>query len=94
MALVAGAIASLPIRIHDRKYRDKVDHDYWYMLNESAGGQWTAFTLWEYLMSSKLFEGDGFAELVRSSVRSSKVIALNPHYPLNVDPFHSGDRVL
>ncbi|MFA9286983.1 phage portal protein [Comamonas sp. SY3] len=94
VALVAGAIASLPISIHDRKTRDKVDHDYWYMLNESAGGQWTAFTFWEYLMSSKLFEGDGFAELVRSSVRSSKVIALKPHHPLNVDPFRSGDRVL
>lgn len=94
VSLVAGAIASLPLSIHDRKTRDKVDHDYWYMLNESAGGQWSAFAFWEYLMSSKLFEGDGFAELVRSSVRSSKVIAIKPHHPLNVDPFRSGDKVL
>lgn len=94
VALVAGAAASLPIGIYDRKSREKVDHDYWYMLNESANDTWTAFAFWEYITSSKLLEGDGFAELVRSSVRSSKVIALKPHHPLNVTPFRKGDRVL
>lgn len=94
VSLVAGAIASLPISIYERDSREKVDHDYWYLLNESAGGVWTAFTFWEYLMSSKLFEGDGFAELVRSSVRSSKIIALKPLHPLSVEPFKKGDKVL
>ncbi|WP_159917863.1 phage portal protein [Pantoea sp. 18069] len=94
VSLVAGAIASLPISIYERASREKVDHEYWYLLNESAGGVWTAFTFWEYLMSSKLFEGDGFAELVRSSVRSSKILALKPLHPLSVDPFKKGDKVL
>lgn len=94
VALVAGAIASLPISIYERQTREKVDHDYWYLLNENAGGAWTAFTFWEYIVSSKLFEGDGFAELVRSSVRSSKIIALKPHHPLSVDPFKKGDKLL
>lgn len=94
VALVAGAIASLPIAIYERQTREKVDHDYWYLLNENAGGAWTAFTFWEYMVSSKLFEGDGFAELVRSSVRSSKIIALKPHHPLSVDPFKKGDKLL
>jgi len=94
VSLVAGAIASLPISIYERDTREKVDHDYWYLLNENAGGVWSAFTFWEYLMSAKLFEGDGFAELVRSSVRSSKIIALKPHHPLSVDPFKKGDKVL
>lgn len=94
VSLVAGAIASLPISIYERDTREKVDHDYWYLLNESTGGVWTAFTFWEYMVSSKLFAGDGFAELVRSSVRSSKIIALKPHHPLNVDPFKKGDKVL
>lgn len=94
VSLVAGAIASLPISIYERGSREKVDHDYWYLLNENAGGVWSAFTFWEYLMSSKLFEGDGFAELVRSSVRSSKIIALKPLHPLSVDPFKKGDKVL
>lgn len=94
VSLVAGAIASLPISIYERESRNKVDHDYWWLLNERAGGQWSAFTFWEYMVSSKLFEGDGFAELVRSSVRSSKVIALKPHHPLSVEPFKKGDKVL
>lgn len=94
VALVSGAIASLPISIYERQSREKVDHDYWYLLNENAGGAWTAFTFWEYMVSSKLFEGDGFAELVRSSVRSSKIIALKPHHPLSVDPFKKGDKLL
>lgn len=94
VALVSGAIASLPISIYERGTREKVDHDYWYLLNEDAGGVWTAFTFWEYMVSSKLFEGDGFAELVRSNVRSSKIIALKPHHPLNVQPFKHGDKVL
>lgn len=94
VALVSGAIASLPISIYERQTREKVDHDYWYLLNENAGGAWTAFTFWEYMVSSKLFEGDGFAELVRSSVRSSKIIALKPHHPLSVDPFKKGDKLL
>lgn len=94
VALVSGAIASLPISIYERQTREKVDHDYWYLLNEDAGGAWTAFTFWEYMVSSKLFEGDGFAELVRSSVRSSKITALKPHHPLSVDPFKKGDKLL
>jgi len=94
VALVAGAIASLPLAIYERQSREKVDHEYWYLLNENAGGAWTAFTFWEYMVSSKLFEGDGFAELVRSSVRSSRIIALKPHHPLSVDPFKKGDKLL
>ncbi|MEJ5128207.1 phage portal protein [Comamonas sp. MYb21] len=94
VALVSGAVASLPISIYERETREKFDHEYWYMLNESANDVWSAFTFWEYMTSSKLFEGDGFAEMVRSSMRSSKVIALQPHHPLNVDPFRKGDKVL
>lgn len=94
VSLVAGAIASLPLSIYERNTREKADHDYWYLLNESASDTWTAFALWEYMISSKLFEGDGFAELVRSRVQSSKVTAIKPHHPLNVQPFKRGDKVL
>ena len=94
VALVSGAVASLPISIYERASREKVDHDYWWLLNERASDQWSAFAFWEYMLNSKLFEGDGFGELVRSSVRSSKVIAIKPLHPLSVEPFKKGDRVL
>lgn len=94
VSLVAGAIASLPLAIYERESREKVDHDYWYLLNENAGGAWSAFALWEYLISSKLFHGDGFCELVRSSVRSSKIIAMKPLHPLSVEPFKRDGNVM
>lgn len=94
VSLIAGAIASMPLAIYERDTREKVDHEYWYMLNESVGEAWTAFTFWEYVTSSKLFCGDGFAELVRSSLRSSKIIALKPHHPYSVEPFKKNDRLL
>jgi HK97 family phage portal protein len=94
VSLVAGAIASLPLAIYERESREKVEHDYWYLLNENAGGNWSAFALWEYLISAKLFHGDGFCELIRSSVKSSKIIALQPHHPLSVEPFKREGRVL
>lgn len=94
VSLVAGAIASMPLGIYDRTTRDKVDHDYWYLLNERASDGWSAFTFWEYLISSKLYHGDGFGRLLRSSVRSSKIIGMEPLHPLSVDPFRHNGRVL
>lgn len=93
VALVAGAIASLPLGIYERADRQRAEHDYWYVLNESASDSWTAFAFWEYLISSKLFHGDGFGELIRSSFRSSKVIGMRPLHPLSVDPFRKDGRV-
>ncbi len=94
VSLVSGAIASLPLAFYERQSRERIDHDYWYLLNESVNDVWTAFTFWEYMTSSKLFEGDGFAELVRSNVRSNKITAIKPHHPLNVHPFRHKDKVL
>ncbi len=94
VSLVAGAIASLPVGIYERDTRESAEHDYWFLLNEKAKEGWTSFTFWEYLISSKLFHGDGFGRMVRSSVRSSKVIALEPLHPLSVDPFRKNGNVL
>lgn len=94
VSLVSGAMGSLPWGIYERGSREKADHDYWYLLNERASDGWTAFSFWEYLISSKLFHGDGFGRLLRSSVRSSKIIGMEPLHPLSVDPFRHQGRVL
>lgn len=94
VSLVSGAMGSLPWGIYERGSREKADHDYWYLLNERASDGWTAFAFWEYLISSKLFHGDGFGRLLRSSVRSSKIIGMEPLHPLSVDPFRHKGRVL
>jgi HK97 family phage portal protein len=89
VALVAGAIATMPIGIFERDggERKKADHDYWWMLNEKASEGWTASTAWEYLISSKLFYGDGFGEWIRPSVYSSRVIGWKPLPRHTVQPF-------
>ncbi|RYF73966.1 MAG: phage portal protein [Comamonadaceae bacterium] len=94
VSLVSGAIASLPLGIYERESRKKAEHDYWFLLNERASDGWSAFSFWEYLISSKLFHGDGFGRLIRSSVRSSRIIGMEPLHPQSVDPFRHQGRVL
>lgn len=89
VSLLAGAIASLPLGVFERNgsVRREVEHDYWWMLNEQANEDMTSSAAWEYLISSKCFYGDGFAELLRPSPVSNRVIGWKPHHPLRVQPF-------
>lgn len=95
VSLIAGAIASLPLGIFERDGGDRrrAEHDYWFLFNESASDGWTAFSFWEYLLTAKLFEGDGFGKIIRSNFRSSRVIGLEPLHPRIVDPFRKDGRV-
>ena len=89
--LLAGAVASLPIGVYEREGNDrkKASHEYWWFLNEQANPDMSAFVAWQYVISAKLLYGDGFAELLRPSVSSSRVIGLKPLHPLRVQPFVS-----
>jgi HK97 family phage portal protein len=95
MSLVAGAIATLPIGIYERKGndRDSADHDYWWFLNELACDGWTSAAAWEAIMLSKLSHGDGFGELIRPSYYSNRVIGWRPLLRHQVQPFRDGDVV-
>lgn len=95
MSLVAGAIATLPIGIYERKgnERDSADHDYWWMLNEKASDGWTSAAAWEAIILSKLSHGDGFGELIRPSYYSNRVIGWKPLPRHTVQPFKDGKVV-
>lgn len=95
MSLVAGAIASLPLGIYERKGndRDSADHDYWWMLNEKASDGWTSFDGWQAIILSKLSHGDGFGEWIRPSPFSNRVIGWKPLMRHTVVPFKSGKDV-
>lgn len=96
VALIAGAIMTLPVAIYERDGidRSRVGHDYWWFLNEQANEDMTSAAAWEYLISSKLFYGDGFAELIRPSVVSNRVVGFRPLHPLRVQPFTDSARRL
>lgn len=90
ISLVAGVIASLPVKIYERKGENHAEvhgHDYWWLLNEQASQEMTAASAMTWLISSMGFQGDGLWEILRPSVYSSKVIGFRPHHPLRVEPF-------
>ena len=95
MSLVAGAIATLPIGIYERKgnARDSAGHDYWWMLNELASDGWTSSAAWESIILSKLSHGDGFGEWIRPSPFSNRVIGWKPLPRHTVQPFKVGSEV-
>jgi HK97 family phage portal protein len=66
--LIAGAVALLPIPVYERTSnggRNKVEHDLWWLLNESPYPTLTACSFWEWMLSSMLMRGDGFAQIIR-----------------------------
>lgn len=86
---IAGAISTLPLGLFERVGADRqpVEHDYHWMLNERACDEMSAADAWMYLVSSKLFYGDGYAQLLRSSYKSARVIGWKPLHPNRVQPF-------
>lgn len=86
---IVGAIATLPLSIYERLpggNRQPVEHDYHWMLNERACEEFSSADAWIYLVGTKLFHGDGYAELLRPSVYSSRVIGWRPLDPRRVQP--------
>lgn len=89
VALIAGAISTLPMPVYQRTAtgRERVDHPYWWLLNEQPDADVSAAVFWEYMVAARLFYGDCFAEIVRPSFRSNLVTGFKAHHPLRVFPF-------
>lgn len=89
VALVAGAISTLPMPVYERTDdgRARVDHPYWWLLNEQPEPDLSSAVFWEFMESSRMFYGDSFAEIVRPRVGSVKAIGFKAHHPLRVQPF-------
>lgn len=96
VALLGGAVSTLPMPVLARSSNgaQTVDHPYYWLLNESPNPDITAAVFWEYLVSSRLFRGDCFAEILRPSFRSFEIKGFKPHHPDRVQPFRDGDKRL
>jgi HK97 family phage portal protein len=89
VALIGGAISTLPLPIYERTPdgRKRVEHPYWWLLNEQPEPDISSAVFWEYMVAARLFYGDCFAEIMRPSFRSNAVSGFKAHHPLRVFPF-------
>lgn len=78
VSLIAGSIAQLPLPVYQREgeSRKRVDHDYWWLLNEQFAPAWPSAVGWEFLVMQSLLRPDGVAYLVRN--RMGVVTAIIP----------------
>lgn len=76
--LIAGAISTLPVHIYERvgDERVRVDHDYWWLLNEQPVPAYSAPAMWEWIVAQILLRGDGLALMQRN--RAGAVTAIIP----------------
>lgn len=83
VALIGGAIASLPLPIYRRTDggRERANHPVWWLLNEQPHPDMSAAAFWEYLLTANLLYGDAFAEIVRTSPNTNAVRWLRPLHP-------------
>lgn len=95
VSLIAGAISTLPLPIYKRTEdgRERVDHEYWWLLNEQPNEDLSAAVFWEYMVAARMFNGDAFAEIKRASTRSSKITGFEPLHPGTVTPFRENKRL-
>jgi HK97 family phage portal protein len=96
VSLLAGTISTLPLAVFERIGQDRqpAQHDYWWFLNEQANEDMTSATAWEMVYTSKLLHGDGFAEWLRPSMSSSRVIGFKPMPRWRTQPFRDSSGQL
>ena len=78
VSLIAGSIGQLPLPIYERAEgaRNRVDHPYWWTLNEQFCSAWSATAGWEFLVAQMLLRGDGLGYIVRN--RAGAMVDLIP----------------
>lgn len=87
--LIGSSIKMLPFNVFEKVDGAHIpkEHDYNFLFNRRACPDMSSSDAWQYLITSKFFYGDGFAELVRKDYRSSEILYWQPLHPLRVDPF-------
>jgi len=80
VALIGGAISSLPFKIYQRTAtgRERIDSDLWWLFNESPTANWTAASAWDLVAQSNLLRGDAYWRILRRSPMSAQILGFEP----------------
>jgi HK97 family phage portal protein len=72
--IISSGVASLPLHIYERTEdgRKRVDHPFWWLLNEKPTARYIAAAMWESEVASTLLRGDGFVFLGRDGLGNVK----------------------
>jgi HK97 family phage portal protein len=84
--LVSGSIASMPLHTYRRKpdgTREAYKNDLWWLLNERPYTNWSSYAFWTYMLSARMFHGDGIAVIHRQRF-TGDVLGFEPWNPQNV----------
>lgn len=84
--LIGGSVASMPLHLYRRKgdERESYKSDLWWLLNERPSASWSASSMWECVMASRLFHGDAFVRIRRKGKYSPEVAGFEPLHPAHV----------
>jgi HK97 family phage portal protein len=101
VALIAGGITSMPLKIVQRDttggiitHRPADDHEYWWLFNEQPNSDTTSALFWEEIVKQKTLRGRAYARIVRTSPRSNKIRELVFVPNQNVQPERKWDEQL
>ena len=89
--LISETVSLMPVPVYQREKngdRTRVEHDIWWLLNESPWPSWTSAQFFEYMIDCKLMHGDGFAYIHRNQF--NEVTGIEPLDPKKVVPFLAG----
>lgn len=89
VGLIGGAISCIPLPIYKtvKGEREKIDHEYHYLLNREANKDYSAAVFWQTLIESMLMHGDGFARILRPSNVSSRATGFEWYHKRDVEVF-------
>lgn len=94
VALIGGAIASLPFHLYKRQSigRERMDSDLWWLFNEQPWPTWTAASAWSWTAQSIGLRGDGFWRIHRVTPWTNTIEGFEPWHPARTTVRREDDR--
>lgn len=94
LALIGGALASIPFHLYKRvgQDRERYDSDLWWLFNESPADNWTAASAWQYTAQCLGLRGVAYWRIIRVTPFTNAIDHFEIYHPDWVQPFRKNKR--